>query len=121
EYIHPRLKEGQPIPLNKKFPDRMIPETPLWKEYIIRYEKVIPDYVRNISLSILRDFIYIFYDRHECSRKAKRNKEKILTLKEIFYSTLDELFVLPNVVRKVTFEILSSIDKYKTKYADVLH
>jgi hypothetical protein len=94
-----------------------IPRSEIWAIYRKRYGTAYPSHARSISLSQVRDLIYIVYTEQMRLRlSAQTSTPQVENLQNMLMKTLDTFYSLPEVVMKVTFELLTAIDDFQKQH-----
>jgi hypothetical protein len=96
---------------------KVVPNTTLWSMYRSRYHSKYPPHGRTISLSQVRDLVYIIYSQRLSQRLTESSAPSAVdNLQQLLFDTLDKFYVLPEVVMKVSYELLTAIDSFKKQH-----
>ncbi|KAG2392009.1 hypothetical protein C9374_013494 [Naegleria lovaniensis] len=92
----------------------------IWTTYKSRYSnKVLPETIaRKMSLKEAREIILDTYVLYFKEYRLVNKEPK--SLQELLFVTLEQVFVLQELVHKISFEFLTACDEYRTKHADIL-
>lgn len=89
----------------------------IWDVYKSRYgNKIITDVTtRKMTLKEVREIILDTYVQHY--KDYRQPQKEVKSIDYLLYDVLDQLFVLPEIVHKVSFEFLTACEEFRAKYA----